>query len=188
MNTRKKTLIWFVGAVLLFALIGLLYQQLGSKYQPESSAGAAVYEEAQDFTLENLEGEQVTLSDYRGKPVVLNFWASWCPPCQSEMPGFEKLSNQYEKTGEVVFLMVNLTDGDRETKDIALQYLSDHNYTMNVLFDQKVEVASAYGISSIPATYFIDAEGFIRKINVGAMKESSLALEVTKLLTTESGK
>ncbi len=188
MNNKGKTLIWFIGAVLVFVMIFILYQQLGSTIKPETGSGDSVYEKAADFTLENLDGKQVSLSDYQGKPVVLNFWASWCPPCKSEMPGFEKLSNQYEETGDVVFLMVNLTDGDRETKEIAMQFLKDNGYTMNVVFDQKVEVATQYGISSIPATYFIDADGYIRKVNVGAMDESTLGLEVTKLLTIQPGK
>ena len=188
MDNRKRTVIWFVGAVLLFTLIFFLYQQLSNNFKPETGSGAPVYEKAMDFTLENLNGEQVSLSDFKGKPVVLNFWASWCPSCQSEMKGFQKFSTQYEQSGKIVFLMVDLTDGDRETKDIAIQFLKDHDYKINVLFDQKVAVAAEYGISSIPATYFIDAEGFIRKINVGAMDESTLGLEVTKLLTTQSGK
>lgn len=185
MNSRKKTVIWFISAVLLFILIGFIYQQLSSSFKPETASGSAVYEAAGDFTLENLDGELVSLSDYAGKPVVLNFWASWCPPCKAEMPGFEKLSNQYEQTGEVAFVMVNMTDGARETRAIAKQFLEDQGYTFDVLFDEGMTVASQYGISSIPATYFIDADGYVRKINVGQMDESTLGFEVTKLLTSQ---
>lgn len=185
MDSRKKTVIWFISAVVLFILIGFMYQQLSNSFKPDSASGSAVYEAAGDFTLENLDGELVSLSDFAGKPVVLNFWASWCPPCKAEMPGFEKLSNQYEQTGEVVFLMVNLTDGGRETREIARQFLSDNDYTLNVVFDDSMAVANDYGVSSIPATYFIDADGYIRKINVGQMDESTLGFEVTKLLTNQ---
>lgn len=112
---------------------------------------------APDFTVLDKDGNQVKLSDFFGKPIVLNFWASWCPPCKSELPDFEEMYKRYE--GKVIFLMVNLTDGQRETVDVAKSFIASAGYTFPVYFDTTYEASTVYGIRSIPQTYFIDAEG-----------------------------
>lgn len=110
-----------------------------------------------DFTVYDTEGNAVKLSDFRGKPVVLNFWASWCGPCKSEMPEFE---DQYLKMGDKVhFLMVNMTDGGQETKERAMEFVKQSGYTFPVYYDTDMDAAMTYGVTSIPSTYFIDAEG-----------------------------
>jgi cytochrome c biogenesis protein CcmG/thiol:disulfide interchange protein DsbE len=182
MNKKFGTLILIVFVVAAFAVIYYGYQLL-SKETPIQNEGNSASKEDMDFTLMNADGKEISLSDYRGKPVVLNFWASWCPPCKEEMPNFDKLSNQYEATGEVVFLMVNLTDGGRETMETAKAYLADNGFTLNVVFDENTVVANEFGISSIPTTYFIDADGSVQNIIIGALSESNLEMQVTKLLT-----
>ena len=112
---------------------------------------------APDFTVLDGEGKEVRLSDYFGKPIVLNFWASWCPPCKAELPDFEAAWKKYE--GKVVFLMVNLTDGQRETVDVAKAFVASQGYTFPLYFDTKYEASYAYGVSSIPQTYFIGTDG-----------------------------
>ena len=112
---------------------------------------------APDFTVYDLDGNEVKLSDFLGKPVVLNFWASWCGPCKMEMPDFEE---KYKELGDdVQFLMINLTDG-RETVEIASAFIEGQGYTFPVLYDTASEAAYTYGVYSIPTTYFIDAEGY----------------------------
>ena len=102
-------------------------------------------------------GEEVKLSDFFGKPVVLNFWASWCGPCKSEMPHFEEA---YQKYGEDInFVIVNLTDGSRETVETASAFIEEQGYTFPVYFDTSTEGAMTYGTYSIPVTYFIAADG-----------------------------
>lgn len=138
---------------------------------------------APDFSVEDVDGNTVKLSDYRGTPVVLNFWASWCGPCKVEMPHFQTLKDEYE--GQVVFLMVNLTDGLRETKESALAFIDEEGYNFNLVFDTKSEAAYSYRISSIPTTYFIDADGYALSREIGSLSEQTLRGRVESLLTAE---
>lgn len=146
--------------------------------------GTAVGNLAYDFTLTNYAGESVTLSDLRGKIVILNFWASWCGPCQSEMPGFqvmqEKITGQGDKA-DTVFLTVNLADGQRETRDIAQAFLDENGYTFPVVFD-KGDVANQYMITGIPSTFVLDKDGIIVQTFLGATNEQDLekALETAR--------
>lgn len=137
-----------------------------------SGAGSEDSAKAPDFTVVNESEEEVKLSDFVGKPVVLNFWASWCGPCKSEMPFFQTMYDTYGE--EVVFMMVNLTDGSRETMETALDYVQQSEYTFPVYFDTNQEAAYAYYVSSIPATYFIDAEGNLTAYGVGALQEENI--------------
>ncbi|MCI8742209.1 MAG: redoxin domain-containing protein [Lachnospiraceae bacterium] len=122
-----------------------------------SPDGQASQASAPDFTVQDGEENPVKLSDMVGKPVVLNFWASWCPPCKMEMPDFQEAFTEYGDS--VHFMMVNLTDGARETVDTAKKYVEDQGYTFPVYFDTGSEAAIVYGIMAVPATFFIDAEG-----------------------------
>lgn len=128
--------------------------------------------EAPDFTVENADGEEVKLSDYVGKPIVLNFWASWCSPCKSEMPEFNEAWEELD--GEVQFLMVNMTDGSRETVDTAKEYVEGQGFSFPVFFDTGSEAAMAYSAYSLPTTYFIDAEGYVVARAVGAIDRDTL--------------
>ena len=128
--------------------------------------------EAPDFTVVDADGTEVKLSDYVGKPIVLNFWASWCSPCKSEMPEFNAAWEELD--GEVQFLMVNMTDGARETVESAREYVEGEGFTFPVLFDTKSEAAIAYSAYSLPTTYFIDAEGYVTARAVGAIDGETL--------------
>lgn len=129
-------------------------------------------EKTPDFTVEDINGNKVKLSDFRGKPVIINFWASWCGPCKSEMPDFEELYKEYGN--DIHFLMVNMTDGHQETKEKALKHIESEGYTFPVYFDTEMEAAYAYGVSSIPATHFIDSEGYHVVYGVGALNKATL--------------
>lgn len=117
-----------------------------------------------DFTLSDISGKKVTLSELKGKKVFLNFWATWCPPCKAEMPDIEKLY-QETKDSDLVILAVNLG----ESKDLVSSFLEKNKYNFPVLLDTTQNVAEDYQIRSIPTSYFIDEEGYIRAAKIGAM-------------------
>lgn len=112
---------------------------------------------APDFTVYDQEDNAVNLSDFIGKPTIVNFWASWCGPCKMEMPDFDE---KYKELGEEIhFVMVNMTDGAQETIEKAKTFVEESGYSFPVYYDTDMDAAMTYGVSSIPSTFFIDAEG-----------------------------
>ena len=170
MDKKKSLIIILLAFVLLIAGASVLYNRLSEKMEPEQLAVAETeppQEESEpehygvaapDFTVYDAAGNAVKLSDYFGKPIVLNFWASWCGPCKREMPDFNEKSQELE--GKVQFLMINVTDGSRETVETATSFIEAQGHTFPVLFDTELEAAYTYGVFSLPTTFFIDADGF----------------------------
>lgn len=136
--------------------------------------------EAPDFNVQSESGDFVNLSDFRGKAVIVNFWASWCPPCRAELPDFDKLYKEYGD--KVQFMMVNMTDGNMETVKSVTKFAKDNSWSFPLFFDTKQSAAKAYRISSIPVTVFIDADGIISDYRIGMLNEESVRAEVEKLL------
>ena len=168
-------------AVLLVAVVivgmGRLSSRNNAAVSGETTGAAAPTDSnavssnaAPDFTVYDIDGNPVKLSDFRGKPVILNFWASWCGPCKAEMPDIEEAYLEYGE--EIQFITVNLTDGRSETVDSASEYITQQGYTFPVYYDTNMEAAYAYEINSIPRTYFIDADG-------------NLISAVTQMITAE---
>jgi len=149
-----------------------------------TAEGVKVGDLAYDFTLENYSGEDVTLSDYRGKIVIINFWASWCRPCRDEMPHFQTIQDEIEAAGsdaDIVILSVNMTDGTYETKDTAHGYVTANGFTFPLLFDDG-SVSSLYEAYYIPETYILDKDGIIIKVI-----EGSTNLETLNAAVDEAG-
>ena len=134
---------------------------------------------APDFTMLDMEGNEVTLASFFGKPIVLNFWASWCGPCKMEMPEIQKFYDKYGQ--EIHFLLVSVDD----SLDAAKSFISDSGYTFPVYFDTTSVGAYTYGASSIPLTFFIDAEGNLTAYYMGAMSESILQQGVDMIYIPE---
>ena len=134
---------------------------------------------AADFTVFDGEGNPIDLSDFSGSPVILNFWASWCHYCKLEMPDFEEAFAQYGD--DVVFMMIDVADGKRETRESGQAYIDENGYTFPVYFDTGLEAASAYNITGLPTTVFIDADGNIAKTVSGAQTLEKLTAEIDKI-------
>ncbi|MBN8200085.1 MULTISPECIES: TlpA disulfide reductase family protein [Bacillaceae] len=134
---------------------------------------------APEFELTDMEGNPVKLSDYRGKAVLLNFWASWCPPCRAEMPHMEKLYNKY-KDENFTILAVNLTNTEKNSGD-ADKFVKELGLTFTIPMDVKGEAGSDYNIMAYPTSYFIDSDGVIREKVLGALNEEYMEKEIKKL-------
>lgn len=167
---NKKTLLTITGLfVLVVGGAAILYNLLGKDVaanqlagQPASQSQTQEQEPAQkisapDFTVYDIDGNPVRLSDFVGKPVVINYWASWCGSCHYEMPDFQE--KYLELEDEVHFLMVNMTSDPRETIDSAADYVADNGYTFPVYYDTEASAAYAYNVYTLPSTFFIDAQG-----------------------------
>ena len=124
---------------------------------------ARVGEPAPDFRLENLDGQSISLSDFRGKPVLINFWATWCRPCVSEMPYLQQVYEEWSEKG-VAVLAINIGENPTEVKG----FLQAHNLSLPVLLDTKENAARKYNITGIPTSFFIDGGGIIRHKIMGA--------------------
>lgn len=146
---------------------------------PEDTS-ATVDKSAPDFTMYTEDGTEVKLSDFEGKPTILNFWATWCTPCKNEMPAIEAAYQQYGD--KINFVIVNLTDGENDTVVSAAAYIQAQGYTFPVYFDTKLAGANAYGVSSIPLTLFIDANGDLVTYYTGSMSEKILQSGINMLL------
>jgi len=191
MKSKKTVLIIILAFAVLMAGATVLYNRLGADMAPSQLATQPPATEAPvpeatevpgetqpepqplpDFTVYDIDGNEVHLTDFIGKPIVLNFWASWCGPCKSEMPDFNEVCQELGE--EIQFLMVNMTDGSRETVETASEFVAQQGYTFPVFYDTAQNAAMVYGVYSLPTTLFIDAEGYLTAYASGAIPRESL--------------
>lgn|SRR5690606_15523734 len=136
--------------------------------QVETGAITSDIPVAQDFTLPTLNGEPVSLSDSKGKITIVNFWATWCPPCREEMPHMQSFYEKHHE--EVEILAVNVTNMD-DGRPAIEQFVQEHELTFPILLDESGEVGLTYEIMTLPTSYILDAEGRVFQKIIGAMDE-----------------
>ncbi|NLM62575.1 MAG: TlpA family protein disulfide reductase [Clostridiales bacterium] len=183
MKKNKKTVfIWIIVIVIVILAAYAAYTLLSKGYMPDIPEDTTQEEKpiAPDFTVYDWEGNEVHLKDFFGKPIVLNFWASWCGPCRSEMPDFDEVYSEYGD--RVEFLMINLVDGRRETLQSGKEYAESQGFSFPVYFDMDLEASLSYGITSYPTTIFIDDEGHFLKGYIGAINKQILLDSIDQLL------
>lgn len=176
---------WFLSIFIL--LIGAFWIVFtapdASQINDWQASAPAVGFTAPDFTLTTALGEQIQLSELRGEPVVINFWASWCGPCRAEMPALQAVSERYQANG-LTILGVNATAGDSVAK--AIDFVALNGLTFPILFDHENSVNAVYRVRSLPTTFFVDADGRIDDIVVGGpMSEALLQTRIDQLYQTE---
>jgi len=168
MKTKSRLLLLSFAAILLFLCAPILPGCMDSGGFG-SAAGPSVGAAAPDFIRTSLDGSSITLSDHQGRVVLLNFWASWCPPCRSEMPSMEKL---HKTLGGDDFVIIAISIDGGNTSEVQ-DFITDNGYTFHTLHDQRQDVAKNYGIEAIPTTFIIDKNGTIVEISRGSEDWSS---------------
>lgn len=192
-NNMKKVL----GALVIIALVGIMLgsfiknkveeekkkaldnQPAAQEVSLNSEIGIGEGKKAPDFTLQTLDGESVTLSELQGKKVILNFWATWCPPCKSEMPYFQDYYEKYAEEDNVEIVAVNLTFQDKV--DNVEAFVNGNGLTFPILLMEEPGINNTYKIVSIPSTFMIDTNGIIQKQIIGPLDEEALRNYVSKL-------
>ena len=154
-------------------LFSLIISLAGCTSQDPATRGrgsALIGKPAPDFTLQDLKGDWISLSDFRGQPVVLNFWATWCMPCRAEIPSLEALYTKYKDQGLAV-IGVN-----SETDYMKVKHFAEPRISYTVLLDGTTQ-SQGYDISGIPCTYYIDRKGIVRHRSVGFAPGDEVLIE-----------
>lgn len=185
MNKKVNTIIWIIAICAVIVAAYTFY----SKNKPQSFATPPAQNKAAgqtsqnsnpiapDFTLKDLNGKTVKLSDYRGKVVIVNFWAVWCKYCKQEMPDLNELNAELEKDNEAVILAVDA----QESSDTVKNYLSSNKINLKVLLDQDGSVTQTYGVSGFPTTFIINKDGTLYTYIPGATNKETIKEILNKI-------
>jgi peroxiredoxin len=177
----KKALLFFLGVVTVALATLLSCAPPGAttaRAPADATPGWQVGNLAPGFSLVDINGQSVRLSDFRGKPVLINFWATWCPPCRQEMPYLQQVYDQWSAKG-LVLLAINIEESPAKVKT----FFAENNLSLPVLFDFTGSVTDSYGVIPIPTTFFIDGDGVIRQRVVGAFpNRQAIEKELKKIM------
>lgn len=160
-----------IAAVVLIFLGGIAWSASAT---PSGPVGG---KPAPDFTGTDLAGNRVSLQDFRGKPVLLNMWASWCPPCKQEVPELEEFYKEYAPKG-VAVLTVNMN----EDKATVASFVAQQKVTFPVVLDESGKIGELYHVDGIPASFFIDKDGILRAVRVGGMTKTEMINRISTLM------
>ena len=175
MKKYLKVIVYLISFVIIIILGVVCYNYLTKNYSLDEvkvEDEKQSLNKAKDFEVLNTEGEKVKLSDFYGRPIVVNFWATWCMPCKMELPEFEEAYKKYNQ--DIEFLMVNLTDGYNEKVEDVKKFVEENDYGFPLYFDTELSASNTYNIYSIPQTLFIDKEGNIVKSYTGMINKQNL--------------
>nr|WP_318839115.1 thiol-disulfide oxidoreductase ResA [Priestia endophytica] len=178
-RTKKFSSSLLTGLVILVLLLGLGYTVYVNFFKNEKNVakGADLNDIAFDFTLQDLHGNEVSLSDFRGKGVILNFWATYCPPCKKEMPHLNSIYEEYKDKG-IEVIAVNAT----EPRVIIRPFVQEYGLDFPILLDRTGSVVEQYDILNIPVTFFINEEGKIIEKSSGELTEESIRSSVKRII------
>ena len=179
MQQTQRRILYFI-----FLLIGFAWILMSADRTGDSTSGRIPAPQkgflAPDFELKTLTGETVRLSDLRGQAVLVNLWATWCPPCQTEMQTIEKVYNDYKDDG-LIILAVNMTYQDDPEK--IMPFIKEKELTYPILLDETGGMAKAYEMKSLPSSFFIKRDGTINEVVIGGpMAEALLRTRIEELL------
>ncbi len=150
--------------LLLFVCLPVL-TFAGSERPQDAPRVVAVGSVAPDFTLENMQGEKVSLSQFRGKVVIVNFWATWCPPCRTEMPSMEVLHETFKDDG-LILLAINV---EQSGAKVVAEFLKESPYSFPILLDEQNQTQNSYTVFQYPTSFIVDRNGIVVKKLVGAV-------------------
>ena len=178
-NSKKlKAIVIFLLAMLIAGFtIFLAIGVMGTTTATSRSGKELVGKKAPSFVAPKVGGQLVSLENYKNKPLVLNFWASWCPPCRDETPGMERIWRKYEDQG-VGILGINVQDGEKE----AERYISEFGVTFSNALDLDGSITVDYGVTGLPVTFFIDNDSVVKGRWVGSISEDRLDNWVSNLI------
>ena len=173
----KATVIFLLAMLIAGFTIFLAIGVMGTTTATSRSGKELVGKKAPSFVAPKVGGQLVSLENYKNKPLVLNFWASWCPPCRDETPGMERIWRKYEDQG-VVILGINVQDGEKE----AERYISEFGVTFSNALDLDGSITVDYGVTGLPVTFFIDNDSVVKGRWVGSISEDRLDNWVSNLI------
>ena len=177
-NSIRVTLMLLAFALLLGAFVAAACSDSNQEADAVNSPPAAKEGRlAPNFILSDLDGNEISLSNLRGKPVIVNFWATWCPPCREEMPAIETLYQQYKYLGvEIIGI------GMMENENRVREFVEEGNYNWTFAIDTKGEISWDYRVVAIPTSFFIDSQGIISSIHRGPMNTSDIEDNLKKMM------
>jgi cytochrome c biogenesis protein CcmG/thiol:disulfide interchange protein DsbE len=179
-------LIWkriFTGTMLLLGFLWMEYSAIPlDSVSKEGIAAPQIGFLAPDFQLITTDGHAITLSDLRGNPVLINFWATWCPPCRAEMPGIQHIYEEYRDRGLTV---IGVNAVNQDSSKAAAVFIEQYQLTFTFLLDEG-EVQRLYHIRSLPTTFFVGRDGIIREIVIGGPMAEALLRSYIEILLEET--